>query len=85
VFAANENRRRTRSLRHEGQVSAVSTEAVIGRRSSKRCSQDRQRNSYDAIDRRIPVPAVRHVTVAGFRPRMDASEPLAGGRTPGGR
>lgn len=43
--ATNENRRRTRSLPHEGQASAVSTAAVIGRRSSKWCSHAMQRYS----------------------------------------
>lgn len=41
VLAAKENRLRTRSLPHEGQASAVPTEAVIGRRSSNRRSHAR--------------------------------------------
>jgi hypothetical protein len=39
VPATNEYCRRTRSSPHLGQASAVSTDAVIGRRSSNRCSQ----------------------------------------------
>jgi hypothetical protein len=39
----NENRRRTRSLPQDGHASAVSTEAVIGRRCSNRCSHAMQR------------------------------------------
>ena len=43
VAAEKENRRRTRSLPHEGHASAVSTELeLIGRRSSNGCSQARQ-------------------------------------------
>jgi hypothetical protein len=43
VAAENENRRRTRSLPHEGHANAVSTgPAVIGRRSSNGCSHARQ-------------------------------------------
>src|SRR5207244_11160081 len=43
VAVENENRRRTRSLPHEGHASAVSTETeLIGRRSSNGCSQARQ-------------------------------------------
>ena len=57
VPATNEKRRRTRSLPHEGQVSAVSTVAVIDRRSSKWCSHAMHRYSYAAIARRIPAPA----------------------------
>jgi hypothetical protein len=41
--ATNENCRRTRSLPHDGQARAVSTEAVIGRRCSNRCSHAMQR------------------------------------------
>jgi hypothetical protein len=37
--AANEYRRRARSLPQFGQDTTVSTDAVIGRRSSNRCSQ----------------------------------------------
>jgi hypothetical protein len=50
----NENCRRIRSPPHEGHARAVSTEAVIGRRSSNRCSHAMQRYSYAAIGRRIP-------------------------------
>ena len=39
VPAANEYRRRARSLPQFGHDTTVSTEAVIGRRSSNRCSQ----------------------------------------------
>jgi uncharacterized protein YfaQ (DUF2300 family) len=42
VAATNEKRRRTRSLPHDGHASAVSTEAVIDRRSSKRRSHAKQ-------------------------------------------
>jgi len=55
--AANENCRRRRALPHEGQASAVSTAAVIGRRSSNRCSHAMQRYSYAAIARRIAQAA----------------------------
>ena len=40
--ATNEYRRRTRSSPQFGQASAVSTDAVIGCRSSNRCSQAMQ-------------------------------------------
>jgi hypothetical protein len=54
--ATNENCLRTRSLPHDGQARAVSTDAVIGRRSSNRCSHAMQRYSYAAIARgRIPL------------------------------
>ena len=43
VPAMNENCRRTRSLPHDGQASAVSTVEVMGRRCSNRCSQAMQR------------------------------------------
>jgi hypothetical protein len=43
VEAEKENRRRTRSLPHEGHASAVSTGLeLIGRRSSNGCSHARQ-------------------------------------------
>ena len=42
VPATNEYCRRTRSFPQFGQASAVSTDAVIGRRSSNRCSQAMQ-------------------------------------------
>ena len=43
VAVEKENRRRTRSLPHEGHASAVSTGLeLIGRRSSKGCSHARQ-------------------------------------------
>jgi len=45
VPAANEYWRRTRSPPQFGQASAVSTDAVIGRRSSNRCSHAMQRYS----------------------------------------
>lgn len=45
VVAKSEKRRRTRSLPHEGQARAVSTLAVIGRRSSNGVSQARHRYS----------------------------------------
>jgi hypothetical protein len=53
VLATKEKRRRTRSPPQDGHATAVSTEAVIERRSSNRCSHARQRYSYVAIDRRI--------------------------------
>ena len=53
--ATNENRRRTRSLAQDGQASAVSTFAVIERRSSKGRSQARHTYSYVGIASRIPL------------------------------
>jgi hypothetical protein len=50
VEAEKENRRRTRSLPHEGHASAVSTGLeLIGRRSSNGCSHARQMYSYVAM------------------------------------
>jgi hypothetical protein len=42
VLAAKENRLRARSLPQFGHATSVRTAELIGRRSSKRCSQDRQ-------------------------------------------
>ena len=50
VEAEKENRRRTRSLPHEGHASAMSTGLeLIGRRSSNGCSHARQMYSYVAM------------------------------------
>jgi hypothetical protein len=65
--AMNENCRRTRSPPHDGQARAVSTDAVIGRRSSNRCSHAMQRYSYAAIARgRIPPGRTCRSASAGF-------------------
>jgi hypothetical protein len=52
----NENCRRTRSLPHDGQASAVSTEALIDRRSSNRRSHAMHTYSYVATESRIAPP-----------------------------